>query len=55
VFLLGQDYALHAEFFRRKGEPTKAQENLMKAIEIMKECAAEGWAKKYEERMLNLR
>ena len=45
---LGRDYALYAEFFRRKGDQSKAKENLNKAIEILTECGADGWVEKYE-------
>jgi tetratricopeptide (TPR) repeat protein len=48
-FFLGKDYALYGEFFRQKGDRTKAQENLGRAIEIMKECGVDGWVTKYEE------
>jgi class 3 adenylate cyclase/tetratricopeptide (TPR) repeat protein len=50
-FSLGRDYALYAEFFKRKADPMKALENLGKAIEIMKECGADGWVKKYEQEL----
>ncbi|UCF85455.1 MAG: hypothetical protein JSV50_07420 [Desulfobacteraceae bacterium] len=45
---LGRDYALYAELFKRKGDQSKAKENLNKAIEILKECGAKGWVEKYE-------
>ena len=45
---LGKDYALYGELFNRKGDRLKAQENLGKAIEILKECGADGWVEKYE-------
>jgi len=48
MFHLGKDYALYADFFKRKGDRLKAQENLGKAIEILKECGADGWVEKYE-------
>ena len=48
MFHLGKDYALYADFFKRKGERLKARENLGKAIEIFKECGADGWVEKYE-------
>jgi hypothetical protein len=35
----------------KKRDKSKAKENLNKAIEIFKECGAEGWVKKYEEEM----
>jgi class 3 adenylate cyclase/tetratricopeptide (TPR) repeat protein len=48
MFHLGKDYALYAELFKRKGDKSKARENLGKAIEILKECGADGWVEKYE-------
>jgi class 3 adenylate cyclase/tetratricopeptide (TPR) repeat protein len=48
MFELGKAYALYADLFKRKGEKLKAQENLGKAIEILKECGADGWVEKYE-------
>jgi len=51
---LGQDYALYAELFKRKGDQPKAKENLNKAIEILKECGADGWVEKYEKELTDL-
>jgi tetratricopeptide (TPR) repeat protein len=51
---LGKDYALYAELFRRKGDRLKAQENLGKAIEILKECGADGWVEKAEKELTRL-
>ena len=51
MFHLGKDYALYADFFNRKGDRTKGQENLGKAIEILKECGADGWVEKYEKEL----
>jgi class 3 adenylate cyclase/tetratricopeptide (TPR) repeat protein len=48
MFHLGKDYALYADLFKRKGDKLKARENLGKAIEIFKECGADGWAVKAE-------
>jgi predicted ATPase/class 3 adenylate cyclase len=45
---LAVDYALYAELFKRKGDQPKARENLNRAIEIFKECGADGWVQKYE-------
>jgi tetratricopeptide (TPR) repeat protein len=41
-------YALYAELFIKKGDQSKAKENLGKAIEIFKECGADGWVQKYQ-------
>jgi class 3 adenylate cyclase/tetratricopeptide (TPR) repeat protein len=51
---LGKDYALYAELFKRKGDRSKAQVNLGKAIEILKECGADGWVEKYEKELAAL-
>jgi predicted ATPase len=51
---LGMDYALYAELFKRKGDHLKARENLIKAIEILKECGADGWVGKYEKELAML-
>jgi len=45
-FNLEKDYALYAEWFKRKGDRLKAREILGKAIEILKECGADGWVEK---------
>jgi tetratricopeptide (TPR) repeat protein len=49
---LARDYALRSKIFKRKGDKSKARENLTKAIEIFKECGADGWVKKYEEELI---
>jgi len=54
MFHLGKDYALYADLFKRKGDRLKAQENLGKAIEILKECGADGWVEKYEKELAAL-
>jgi len=51
---LGRDYALYAELFKRKNDLSKARENLGKAIEILKECSADGWVEKYEKELATL-
>jgi hypothetical protein len=51
MFHLGQDYALYAQLFKRKGDLLKARENLVKATDILKECGADGWVEKYEKEL----
>ena len=53
-FRLGQDYGLYAEIFRQEGDRSKAKDNLEKAIEIFKECGADGWVEKYEKEFAEL-
>ncbi len=54
MFHLGKDYSLYAELFNGKGDRLKARENLGKAIEIFKECGADGWVEKYEKELAKL-
>ncbi|NWG01962.1 MAG: AAA family ATPase [Syntrophaceae bacterium] len=54
MFHLGKVYALYAEFFKRKGDRFKARENLGKAIEILKECGADGWVEKYKKELVRI-
>ena len=49
---LGVDYVLCAKLFKRKGDQSKARENLNKAIEILRECGADGWVEKYEKELV---
>ncbi|MBC2716706.1 MAG: AAA family ATPase [Desulfobacteraceae bacterium] len=51
MFFLGKDYALYTEYFKRKDDLPKARENLNKAIDIFKECGADGWVEKYEKEL----
>ena len=48
---LAQDYALYAEFYRRKGDLSKARKKLNTAIEIFTECGADGWVEEYEKEL----
>ena len=43
MFYLAKDYALYADLFKRQEDFPKARENLTKAIDIFKECGADGW------------
>jgi hypothetical protein len=54
MFYLARDYTLNAELFKRKDDFPKAQENLTKAIDIFKECGADGWVEKYEKELAEL-
>ncbi len=51
---LGRDYALYGEFFKGKGESSKAKEFLERATEIFKECGADGWVRKTEGTLLEV-
>ncbi len=51
---LARDYALYAELYKRNGDCEDAEENLGKAMDIMKKCGADGWVKKYEKELAEL-
>jgi len=53
-FYLGRDYASYAELLKRKGDLPGAKENLNKAIDIYKECGADGWLKKAQENLAQI-
>jgi class 3 adenylate cyclase/tetratricopeptide (TPR) repeat protein len=55
LFELARDLSICGEVYKRKGDRSKAQENLGKAIEVLKECGADGWVRKYEEEMAKLK
>ena len=48
---LAADYAVYGNILRLKGDQSGAKEELIKAIEIFKECGAEGWVEKYEKEL----
>jgi hypothetical protein len=39
---------------KNEGDRQKAKENMNKAIEILKECGADGWVEKYEKELAAL-
>ncbi len=51
---LARSHALYAELCKRKGDLAKAREQLSKAVEIFRECGADGWVTKYEEELAKL-
>ena len=54
IFHLSKDYALYADLFKRKNDIPNVKENLIKAIDILKECGADGWVEKYEKELARL-
>jgi len=51
IGFLGRDHALYAELLKKKGDLPGAKEKLNTAIEILTECGADGWVKKYQEEL----
>jgi class 3 adenylate cyclase/tetratricopeptide (TPR) repeat protein len=54
MFHLAQDYAAYAKLFKRKGDIPETKRNLSKAIDIYKECGADGWMEKAEKELKGL-
>jgi class 3 adenylate cyclase/tetratricopeptide (TPR) repeat protein len=44
--LLGRDYLLSARIWNRMGNPSRAREDLVQAIEIFRQCGADGYLEK---------
>jgi len=44
--LLGKDYLLSARIWKRMGDPARAREDLVRAVEIFEQCGADGYLKK---------
>ena len=51
---LAKDHAVYSDLFKKNGDSVKAKENLNKAIDIFKECGADGWVEKYEKELAAL-
>ena len=45
---VAMDHACYADWFNKKGDIKGVKEQLTKAIDIFRECAADGWVEKYE-------
>jgi len=48
---LAMDHAVYADLYKKNGDSAKAKENLCRAIDIFKECGADGWVEKYEKEL----
>jgi len=45
---VAQDHAMYADWFKKKGDMRGAKEQLTKAIDIFRECGADGWVTRTE-------
>ena len=54
MWQLGMAHRLYAELLKRKGDLPGAKANLNTAIQILKECGADGWVKRYEEELAKI-
>jgi class 3 adenylate cyclase/tetratricopeptide (TPR) repeat protein len=48
---LAQDRVCYANWFKKKDDRTGVKEQLTKAIDIFRECGADGWVEKYEKEL----
>ncbi len=48
---LATDHALYADWLKKKGDLSSAAEQLTRAVEIFRECGADGWVEKYEKEL----
>jgi tetratricopeptide (TPR) repeat protein len=48
---LAMDHACYADWFKKKGDIQGAKEQLTKAIDIFRECGADGWVTRTEQEL----
>ena len=48
---LATDRTCYANWFKKKDDRTGVKEQLTKAIDIFRECGADGWVEKYEKEL----
>ncbi|MGD1153845.1 MAG: adenylate/guanylate cyclase domain-containing protein [Syntrophales bacterium] len=51
---LATDHALYADWFKKKGDIQGAKEQLTKAIDLFRECGADGWVERTQKAMSTL-
>jgi tetratricopeptide (TPR) repeat protein len=51
---LAYDHALYADWFKKKGDIQGAKEQLTKAIDLFRECGADGWVTRTEKTLAEL-
>jgi tetratricopeptide (TPR) repeat protein len=51
---LAMDHACYADWFKKKGDIPKVKEQLTKAINIFRECGADGWVTRTEKALAEL-
>jgi tetratricopeptide (TPR) repeat protein len=51
---LAMDHACYADWFKKKGDIQGAKEQLTKAIDIFKECGADGWVTRMEKTLAEI-
>jgi hypothetical protein len=52
MWQLAMDHACYANWFKKKDDRKGVKEQLTKAIDIFRECGADGWVEKYEKELV---
>ena len=53
-YWLGRTYEVYARLHKNQNKILQAREQMTKAIDIMKECGADGWVERYEKELAGL-
>ncbi len=53
-WFLGHDYAQYAKFLKSRNSLPQAREKMNIAIDILKECGADGWVERYEKELAEI-
>jgi len=51
---LARNYSLYADWYKKKGDNVAAKEQLARAIDLFRECGADGWVTMTEEKLARL-
>lgn len=51
---LARDHTLYADYFKKKGDIPEAREQLTKAIDLFRECCADGWVTRTEKALAEI-
>jgi tetratricopeptide (TPR) repeat protein len=54
-FDLARDLCICGEVYNRKGDPLRAKGMYGEAIELFKECGADGWVERYQKELVKLK
>ena len=53
-YWIGRTHAVLSQYHQKQNNLPQAREQMTKAIEIMKECGADGWVERYEKELVEL-
>ena len=53
-YWLGRASEVYAKLYKNQNNLPQAREKMNKAIDIMKECRADGWVERYEKKLAEI-